>query len=80
MRGLVIESGFIMEPRGKGACLLSYVVQADIQIWVPSFVIYQVLRMQVVEVVERIREHFHRRQAELTMKRPSTRNGTDPSE
>jgi len=77
VRGMVIESGFIMEPRGKGACLMSYVVQADINIWVPSMIIYQVLKMQVVEVVDRIRLYFHnKRQYENSMRRRS-RNGTD---
>ena len=70
VRGLVIESGFIIEPRGKTTSLMTYVVQADINIWVPAFVIQQVLKAQVVDVIAQIRLYFHaKRQYEANVKR-----------
>jgi hypothetical protein len=58
---VVLNSGFAMLARGKGECLLSYLTQVSMAGWLPVALTASGLEAQAVNVVQRLRQHFLRR-------------------
>ena len=61
VRGLVIDSGFAIEPVGKGESTLYYIVQSDLMGFAPklsSIATAWVIQRQVASVVKNLRQFF----------------------
>jgi len=61
-RAVVINSGFYLEPQGKGTSRMTYIVMADLRIWLPRFILDSIIQAQVFEVLNKIRNHFKKSQ------------------
>ena len=66
LRGVVLNSGFVMFARGKGECLMSYMTQVNMAGWLPGTLTESALEQQVLRVLKRLREYFLARERSST--------------